>query len=116
MPRGMPISLSTRDRAVLILRHVEADHLLLVAEQERRDRLRQLGLADAGRSEEQQHAVGPIETVLERPLVQHQPPRDRVDRAALPDHPLAEPLLEVAEAVGHVAEHHVFGNASRPSR
>ena len=57
MPRGMPISLSTRDAAVLILGHVDADHLLLVAEQELGDRLRQLGLADAGRAEEQQHAV-----------------------------------------------------------
>ena len=56
------------DAAVLILGHVHANHLLLVAEQECRDRLRELGLADAGRAEEQQHAVRPIEAVLERPL------------------------------------------------
>ena len=73
MPRGMPISLSTATAAVLVLGHVDADHLLLVAEQELGDRLRELGLADAGRAEEQQHAVGPIEAVLERALVQHQP-------------------------------------------
>ena len=46
---------------------------------------RELGLADAGRSEEQQHAVGTIEAVLERSLVQHQAPRDRVDRVLLAD-------------------------------
>ena len=85
MPRGMPISLSTDDRAVLVLGHVDADHLLLVAEQELGDRLRELGLADAGRAEEQQHAVGTIEAVLERPLVQHQPARHGVDRVLLAD-------------------------------
>ena len=73
MPRGMPISLSTDDRTVLVFGHVDADHLLLVAEQEFGDRLRELGLADAGRAEEQQHAVGAIETVLQRSLVQHEP-------------------------------------------
>ena len=81
MPRGMPISLSTATDAVLVLGHVDADHLLVVAEQELGHRLRQLGLADAGRSEEQQHAVGPIEPVLQRPLVQHQPARDRARSA-----------------------------------
>ena len=81
------------DAAVLILGHVDADHLLLVAEQERRDRLRELGLADAGRAEEQQHAVRPIESVLERALVQHQPARDGADGLLLADDALLQTAL-----------------------
>ena len=46
-----------RHAAVLVFGHVDADHLLLVAEQELGDGLGELGLADAGRAEEQQHAV-----------------------------------------------------------
>ena len=83
------------DGAVLIFRHVDADHFLLVAEQELGDRLRQLRLADAGRAEEEQDAVGPVEAVLQRTLVQHEPPRDGVDRLALSDDARAESLLDV---------------------
>ena len=75
----MPISLSTAD-AVLVLRHVDANHLLFVTEQELGDRLGQLGLADAGRTKEEQHAVRTIEAVFERTLVEHQPVRQCVDR------------------------------------
>jgi hypothetical protein len=39
-------------RAFLELGHVDADHLLVVAEQELRQRLCQFRLADAGRTEE----------------------------------------------------------------
>ena len=35
---------------LLVLRHVDADHRLLVVEQELGERARQLGLADAGRA------------------------------------------------------------------
>src|SRR5207244_2891289 len=77
-------------RAVLILGHVDADHLLLVAEQEFGDGFRELRFADAGRTEKQEHAVRPIETVLERALVQYEPPRDRAHRVLLPDNPLLE--------------------------
>ena len=80
------------DAAVLILGHVDANHLLFVAEQERRDRLRELGLADAGRAEEQQHAVRAVEAVLERALVQHQPARDGADGLLLADHTLLKAL------------------------
>ena len=44
-----------RDRVLLhVLAHVEADHRLLVVEQELRERFREEGLTDAGRTEEQE--------------------------------------------------------------
>ena len=45
---------------LLVLRHVDADHRLLVVEQELGERARQLGLADAGRAEEQEAAERPV--------------------------------------------------------
>ena len=92
MPRGMPMSLSTATEPSWYSDMSIADHLLLVAEQELGDRLRELGLADAGRAEEQQDAVRPIEAVLERPLVQHQPARHRADGLLLADDPLLQTL------------------------
>jgi hypothetical protein len=99
-----------RDGAVLVFGHVDADHLLLVPEQELRHRLRQLGLANAGRPEEQQHTIGTIEPVLERPFVQDQPLGDRFDRLSLTDDPRGEASLDVAEPIGDFAEHHVLGD------
>ena len=107
-----PDQLVHGDAAVLILGHVHANHLLLVAEQERRDRLGELGLPDAGRAEEQQHSVGAIESVFQRPLVQHQPARDGPDRVLLADDALLETLLDVLEAIGDVAVDHVLGDLS----
>ena len=43
-----------------VLAHVDADHRALVVEQELRQRLCQLGLADAGRAEEHERAGGPV--------------------------------------------------------
>ena len=97
MPRGMPISLSTDTRTVLVLGHVDADHLLLVAEQELGHRLGQLGLADAGRAQEQQHAVGPVEPALERSLVEHQAVRQRAHRLTLPHDAAGRDGFEVLE-------------------
>ena len=42
------------------LRHVDADHRLLGVEQERGERLRELGLADARGAQEQERAVRPV--------------------------------------------------------
>ena len=77
MPRGMPISLSTpiapswySDMSTRII-------FFSSPNRNSRHRLGQLGLADAGRAEEQQHAVRTIEAVLQRSLVQHQPARER---------------------------------------
>ena len=45
---------------LLELAHVEADHRVLVAEQRLGQRPRQLGLADAGRAEEQERPDRPV--------------------------------------------------------
>ena len=45
---------------LLVLRHVDAHHRLLVVEQELGERARQLRLADAGRAEEQEAAERPV--------------------------------------------------------
>ena len=45
---------------LLVLRHVDPDHRLLVVEQELGERARQLGLADAGRAEEHEAAERPV--------------------------------------------------------
>ena len=50
-----------RHRVLLhVLGHVEADERVVAAEQEVRQRARQLGLADAGRTEEHEAADGPV--------------------------------------------------------
>ena len=110
MPARHADQLVDRDRAVLVFRHVDADHFLLVAEEELGHRLRQLGLAHTRRPEEQQHAIGTIESVLQRPLVEDQPPRDSVDRLTLPDDTAAEAGFHVAEPGRDFAEDHVFGD------
>ena len=59
-----------RHRVLLhVLAHVDADHRPLVVEQEVRERPRELGLADAGRAEEQERA--------DRLVRVGQPARDR---------------------------------------
>ena len=93
-------------------RHVDADHLLFVAEHEFGDGLRQLGLADAGRPEEKQHAVGLVMILLERAFVQAQPFGDGLDRFLLADDALCRGRLPSSrEAVGRVAIDHVARNA-----
>ena len=50
-----------RDRVPLgVLRHVDPDHRALVVEEEVREGLGELGLADTGRAEEQERAGGPV--------------------------------------------------------
>ena len=50
-----------RDRVPLLeLAHVEADHQLLAAEQDLGERAGQLGLADAGRAEEEEAPRRPV--------------------------------------------------------
>ena len=81
-----------------VLAHVDPDHRVLVVEQELGQGARQLGLADAGRAEEQERADRPA-----RVLEPGARPADRVghglDRLVLADHPLVQPLLHVDELV-----------------
>ena len=76
-----------RDRVLLaVLAHVDADHRPLVVEQEVRERLGQLGLADAGRAEEQERAGRPVGVADAGPRaaygVGHRARRRRAGRSA----------------------------------
>ena len=89
-----------RDRVLLaVLRHVDADHGVLVVEQELGERLGQLGLADTGRAEEQEGAGRPVGVADPRPRAAHRV-GDGLDGLLLPDQALAELVLEVHELLG----------------
>ena len=56
---------------LLVLGHVDADHGVLVVEQELGQRARQLGLAHAGRAEEDEAADGPVGVLEAGARAQH---------------------------------------------
>ena len=77
-----------------VLRHVDADHRLGAVEHELGQRAGELGLADAGRAEEQEgadRAVG----VLEAGARATQRIGDRLDRVVLADDASVQALLHV---------------------
>ena len=84
--------------ALLELAHVEPDHRVLVAEQRLGERPRELGLADAGRPEEEERADRPVRVAQPRARA---PDRagDRLDGLVLPDHALVELRLEAEQAL-----------------
>ncbi len=99
------------DRVLLhVLRHVDAHHRLLVVEEEFGQRPRQLGLADAGRSHEQERADGPPGIAEARPGstdgVRHEK-----QRLVLADHPLPQLVLDVEELLDLALEHPGDGDA-----
>ena len=73
------------------------------AEQQVGERHRRLGLADAARAAQQEHA-GRLVRVAQVRLEGLDASHDRVERGGLADDPLGEALLEVARARGGVAE------------
>ena len=80
--------------ALHVFRHVDADHGVLVAEDRLGERLGQLGLADAGRAEEQEGGDRPAAFAQagagEAHGVAH-----RLDRLVLADDALVQPLLHL---------------------
>ena len=72
---------------------------MLVVEEELRERLGQLGLADAGRAEEQERAGRPVRVGDAGPRAPDGV-GDGPDRRALPDQALAQPVLHVQELLG----------------
>src|SRR3954463_5653988 len=89
-----------RHRVLLhVLRHVDADHRLLVAEEELRERARQLRLADARRAEEDERA-GRALRVLEPRARAPDRLRDDLDRLVLADHALVQLVLHAHELLG----------------
>ena len=84
-----------RDRVLLhVLGHVDADDRLLGVEHELGQRPRQLGLADAGRAEEQEAADRPVRVGEAGPRAA-QRVGDGLDRLVLADHAVVEALLHL---------------------
>ncbi len=87
-----------------VLRHVEPGDRVFVVEQELGERFRQLGLADAGRAEEQERA-GRTRRVLEPGTGAAHRFRHRAHRLGLADDTLGELLLHVLQALPLGFEH-----------
>ena len=86
-----------RDGVLLhVLRHVDADHRVLGVEHELGERAGELGLADAGRAEEQERADRPVR-VAEPGARAAQRVGDGLDRLVLADDALVQALLHVDE-------------------
>ena len=86
------------DRVLLhVLGHVEADQRVVAAEQEIRQRARELGLADAGRPEEHEAADG-TRRVLQPGARAADGARDRRDRLLLADDAAVQLRLPCAAA------------------
>src|SRR4051794_37280274 len=89
-----------RHRVLLhVLRHVDADHRLLVAEEELGERPRELGLPDARGAGEEERA-GRALRVLEAGAGAADRLRDDLDGGALPADALVELLLHAHELLG----------------
>src|SRR5262249_55662500 len=80
-------------------RHVDLDHRVLVTEEELGERARELGLADAGRAEEDE-AAGRALRVLDARAGAADRLRNRDDRLFLADDALVQLLLHAAETRG----------------
>ncbi len=81
---------------LLVLAHVQPDHPVLAAEQRLRQRPGQLGLADAGRAEEQEAADGPVRAREPGTGAQHRLGHHG-DRLLLAHHPLVQVLFQTEQ-------------------
>jgi hypothetical protein len=97
-----------------VLGHVDPHHRVLGVEHELGQRARQLGLADAGRTEEEERADRPL-GVLQPCARAPQRARDGDDRLVLADDPLVQALLHVDQLLDLALEHAADGNP-RPLR
>ena len=93
-----------------ILRHVDADHRRLVVEQELRERLRELGLADTRRTQEQERTQGTIRIGDARPRTAYRIGH-RHDRSLLADQALADMRLHREQLLGFALHHPPDGYA-----
>ena len=90
------------DRVLLhVLRHVEADERVVAAEEEVGERAGELGLADAGRTEEHEAADRPVR-VLEAGARAANGARERRNRLLLRDDALVQRVLHVQQLVAFV--------------
>ena len=97
-----------------VLAHVDADHRALVVEQEVRQRLGQLGLADAGRAEEQERAGRPVRVGDAGPAAAHRVGH-RLHGLLLADDALAQ-LVFHPQQLGGLALEHPAGRNAGPRR
>ena len=103
------------DRMLLrVLAHVDAHHRALVVEQELRERLRQLGLADTGRAEEEEGAGRTIRVGDASPGTAHGVAH-LSHGLGLPHDPAAELLLHPEQLLGLALEQ-TAGRDARPTR
>ena len=79
-----------------VLGHVDAHHVVLGVEQRLGQRLRELGLADAGGAEEDERADRPAR-VLDPGAGADHGVGDQLHRLVLADHPLVEDLVEAQQ-------------------
>ena len=93
-----------------VLAHVDADHRLLVVEEEVGERLGELGLADAGRAEEEEGAGGPVRIGDARTSAADGI-GDGGDGRALADQPLADLALEAQQLLGLALQQPPHGDA-----
>ena len=89
--------------ALLVLGHVEADHVVLGVEQRLRERARELGLADPGRPEEDERADRPSR-VLDAGARAHHRVGDEPHRLVLADHALVQHLVEAQQLLALALE------------
>ena len=97
-----------------VLRHVEADERVVVAEEELGERLGQLGLADSRRSEEDERTGRPLR-ILQPGAGAADGLADRPDGVVLADDPLVQFVLHAQQLRGFRLGELVDGNA-RPHR
>ena len=95
---------------LLVLGHVDPDHRPLVVEHELGERAGELGLADAGRAEEDERADRPV-GILEPGAGAAKRVRDGLDRRVLADHALVQALLHVDQLLGLALEQARDGDA-----
>src|SRR6185503_4505877 len=106
-PPGHADQLLDGNRTVLLLRHVDAHHLIVIAKHELSYGLSQFRLANAGWAEEQQHSIRLVKVFLERDLVETEPLGYGFYGFPLADHTGAERALHMRKAVVGVAENHI---------
>src|SRR3954469_5727653 len=82
-----------------VLRHVDAHHRVLVAEQELGERARQLGLTHARRAQEDERAGRPLRVLQARARAPDRL-RDDLDRLVLTDDPLVQLVLHAHQLLG----------------
>ena len=100
------------DRVLLHeLAHVDAHHRGGIVEQELGERLGQLGLADAGRPEEQERAERPVRDPATRRARGGRRWTTARDRIGLADHALADRLLHLEQLLALALQHPVDRDA-----